>query len=94
MVLEVAQFQITPGSEDAFAQAYATAVEHVAATPGFRSARLVRGVESPSQFVLLVEWESVEAHEVFRGGDGFGAWRAAIGPHFAAPPHVEHYRDV
>ncbi len=94
MVLEVARFAITPGSEDAFAAAYAEAVPLVSATPGFGSARMLRGVESPSRFVLLVEWDSVAAHEDFRGSDRFGAWRALIGPHFAAPPEVEHFTDV
>ena len=47
---------------------------------------MTQGIESPSRFVLLVEWDSVEAHEQnFRGTDRFTAWRAAIGPHFAAP---------
>lgn len=94
MVLEVARFEITPGSEDAFAAAYGEAVSLVAGTPGFRSARLLRGVESPSRFVLLVEWDSVAAHEEFRASDRFGGWRALIGPHFAAPPEVEHFTDV
>lgn len=94
MVLEVAQLSITPGSEEAFVAAYAEAVPQVAATPGFRSARMTRGVESPSSFVLLIEWDSVEAHEVFRASERFAAWRALIGPHFAAPPHVEHFADV
>ncbi len=94
MVLEIAQFAITPGSEDAFAAAYAEAAALVDQTPGFRSRRMVRGVESPSRFVLLVEWDSVEAHLAFRGSDRFPAWRALIGPHFAAPPDVEHWSDL
>jgi quinol monooxygenase YgiN len=56
---------------------------------------MTRGIESPSRFVLLVEWDSVAAHEDnFRGTDRFVDWRAAIGPFFAAPPHVEHVSDV
>jgi len=94
MVLEVARFSVTPGSEDAFAAAYAQAVPLVTVTPGCRSARLLLGVESPSSFVLLVEWDSVAAHEVFRASERFGAWRAVVGPHFAGPPEVEHYTDV
>lgn len=94
MVLEVAQFAVVPGSEDAFAAAYRSAVGLLAETPGFGSARMLRGVESPSAFVLLVEWESVQAHEVFRASERFPAWRALIGPHFAAPPQVEHFTDV
>jgi len=95
MVLEIAQFEIIPGQEDAFAAAYAQARPLLEATDGFRSVRMTRGVESPSRFVLLVEWETVAAHEEnFRGSERFGQWRALIGPHFAAPPAVEHFADL
>jgi heme-degrading monooxygenase HmoA len=95
MVLEVASIDVQPGSEDAFASAYRGARAIVAGTPGCLSIRMTRGVESPSRFVLLVEWETVEAHsQNFRGTARFTAWRAAIGPFFAQSPHVEHFTDV
>lgn len=88
-------FDIVPGREEEFAKAYAGAKHLVAATEGCGTVRMTRGVESPSRFVLLIEWDSVEAHEVgFRASDRFPAWRAAIGPYFASPPVVEHYADV
>lgn len=93
MVVEVARFAIVPGSEQAFAGAYAEAVPLLLQTPGCRSARMLRGVESPSAFVLLVEWDSVEHHQGFRDSDRFPRWRALIGPHFASPPHVEHFAE-
>lgn len=95
MILEVAEIKITPGQEDAFKAAYRTAREHVAVSPGLRSIRMTQGVENPSRFVLLIEWDSVEAHEQgFRETDRFPKWRAAIGPYFAQPPFVEHVEDV
>jgi quinol monooxygenase YgiN len=95
MILEVADIDVRPGSEDEFTTAYLGARETLVSTPGCRSARMTRGIESPSRFVLLVEWDSVEAHEDnFRGTDRFSAWRAAIGPFFAGPPRVEHVRDL
>jgi heme-degrading monooxygenase HmoA len=95
MVLEVGDIRVQPGAEDDFVAAYRSVREVLATTPGCRSVRMTRGVESPSRFVLLVEWESVAAHEQnFRGTDRFATWRAAIGPHFAAPPSVEHAVDV
>lgn len=94
MVLEVALIDVQPGSEDAFAQAYAQAAPLVAQTPGCRSMRMTRGIETPTRFVLLVEWDAVEAHEQFRSSERFAGWRALIGPHFAGPPHVEHFRDL
>jgi heme-degrading monooxygenase HmoA len=95
VVTEIAVLEITPGSEEAFADAYRKVRHEVAETEGCRSVRLTRGVESPSRFVLLVDWDSVEAHEGnFRASDRFGRWRAAIGPHFARPPQVGHYVDI
>jgi heme-degrading monooxygenase HmoA len=95
MVLEVATITVLPGAEKAFVASYREARAVLVGTDGCRSVRMTRGVESPSTFVLLVEWDSVEAHEQnFRQSERFTAWRNAIGPHFAGPPHVEHYEDV
>jgi heme-degrading monooxygenase HmoA len=95
MVLEVADIEVRPGEEEQFVAAYRSARSALSETPGCRSVRMTRGIESPSRFVLLVEWDSVEAHEEnFRGTERFARWRAAIGPHFAAPPRVEHVADV
>ncbi|GAB3862647.1 hypothetical protein GCM10029963_69360 [Micromonospora andamanensis] len=95
MVLEVALIDVIPGHEEAFAAAYAQGHPLLAGTPGCRSVRMTRGLESPSRFVLLVEWDSVEAHEQnFRATERFAGWRELIGPHFAAPPRVEHFVDV
>jgi heme-degrading monooxygenase HmoA len=95
MVLEIALIDIRPGQEDDFAKAYAKAHHLVATTPGCRSVRMTRGIESPSRFVLLVEWDSVEAHlETFRGSDRFTRWRGLIGEYFAAAPVVEHFTDI
>lgn len=95
MVLEVAVFEINEGREDDFAEAYAQARPIIAEADGCRSVRMTRGVESPSRFVLLVEWDTLEAHTVgFRGSERFTRWRAAIGSFWSAPPVVEHYLDV
>jgi heme-degrading monooxygenase HmoA len=94
MVIEIAQFDVNPGEETQFAAAYQQARHLISAARGSHSIRMTRGVESPSRFVLLVEWESVAAHEDFRSSDAFPQWRALIGPHFASPPQVEHFVDV
>jgi heme-degrading monooxygenase HmoA len=95
MILEVAVIEVVPGAERDFADAYRGIRPVLTSTPGCRSARMTRGVESPSRFVLLVEWDSVEAHEQeFRSTDRFAKWRAAIGPFFASPPDVQHVEDI
>ena len=95
MVLEVALIDVIPGQEDEFAASYRLGHPLLASSPGCRSVRMTRGIESPSRFVLLVEWDSVEAHdENFRQTERFTKWREFIGPHFAKPPVVEHFADV
>lgn len=94
MVLEVATIDVRPGEEAAFEAAYRKVRHAVAEAPGCHSMRAMRGVESPSRFVLLVEWDSVAVHEEFRASERFGVWRGGISPHFAKPPHVEHVTDL
>ena len=93
MVLEVALFDVT--DPDGFAAAYRGVHPIIAGAPGARSVRMTAGIESATRFVLLVEWDSVEAHDQnFRETERFTAWRAAIGPFFANPPLVEHFSET
>ena len=95
MVLEIADFAVLPGKEDEFVAAVREALAYVTDTPGCRSARVTRGVESPSRFVLLIEWDSLEAHSVgFRESENFPRWRSVVGPFFDGAPRVEHFDDV
>jgi heme-degrading monooxygenase HmoA len=95
MVLEVGDIEIVAGREEDFLSAYREVRDVLRTTPGCRSVRMTRSIETPTRFVLLVVWDDVEAHEQnFRGTDRFSQWRAAIGGYFARPPHVEHVQDV
>ena len=95
MVLEVALIDVTPGAEAQFPAAYAAGREALAGSSGLLSIRMTQGVETPTRFVLLVEWDSVEAHDAnFRATERFASWRGLIGPYFAGPPRVEHFTDV
>jgi heme-degrading monooxygenase HmoA len=95
MVLEVALIDVFPGQEEEFAAAYRLARPILATTAGCRSVRMTSGIESPTRFVLLVEWDTVQAHIAnFRESERFARWRELIGPFFASPPVVEHFTDV
>ena len=94
MVLEVALFDVTAGSEQDFRSGYGRARSALASSPGLRSIRMTQGIETPSRFVLLVEWDSVAAHQAFRDSDRYPTWRAGIAEYFAEQPRVEHFADV
>ena len=92
MILERAIFAIQPGTEQDFEVAMEQAKEVVAQARGFRSLTLQRGIEQPSSYLLLIEWDSVEDHmQGFRESELFARWRELIGTYFAAAPEVEHY---
>ncbi len=54
-----------------------------------------RCVERPSGFLLLVEWETVEAHtRGFRSSEAYQAWRALLHHFYDPAPVVEHFETV
>ena len=95
MITEHALLEVIAGQEDAFVEAMNKAKDLIAASPGFVSLRVERGVERPGCFLLLVEWERLEDHtEGFRGSAAYQEWRAAL-HHFYDPfPLVEHFEKA
>jgi heme-degrading monooxygenase HmoA len=94
-VTEHALLSVRAGQEGAFETAFAEARAIIASMPGFISLRLERGIESPSSYLLLVEWQTVEHHEVgFRQSAEYQQWRELL-HHFYEPfPVVEHFRQL
>lgn len=95
MVLEHPLLPVVPGREDEFEKAFTEAKQIIASSPGFLGLSLSRGVERPSEYLLLVEWESVEAHEVgFRSSPADNRWRALLHEFYEPFPVVSHFALV
>jgi heme-degrading monooxygenase HmoA len=96
MVLELAEIRIPPGTQGEFDAAIAHGLDSVLSkSPGYRAHQVHRGVESPERYVLMVWWDTLEAHTVgFRASPLFAQWRAIVSPFFAEPPRVEHFTAV
>ena len=92
MVLEHAPLSVIPGREVEFEAAFAEAKTIISSMQGFRTLRLLRCIERPNGYVLLVEWDTLEHHtEGFRGSPEYQRWRELL-HHFYDPfPTVEHY---
>jgi heme-degrading monooxygenase HmoA len=95
MILETAMLDVRPGQEEAFEGAFAEASSIISAMPGYLGHELLRGIEQPSRYVLLVRWETLEDHTVgFRGSPEYQEWKALL-HHFYDPfPTVEHFTPV
>ncbi len=95
MILEIAQIDVKPGMEQEFEASVAKAVPVFRRAKGCSSVKLMRSVEKPSRYRLFVRWQTLENHTVdFRGSPDFQEWRNLVGHCFAAPPEVEHQREV
>jgi heme-degrading monooxygenase HmoA len=95
VILEAAPLQGKPGRSEAFEAAFREAQAIIASMPGYLSHELQRCIEREGQYLLLVRWESVEAHEVgFRKSPEYQRWRDLL-HHFYDPfPTVLHYEQV
>jgi heme-degrading monooxygenase HmoA len=95
VITEHALLPVIPGQEAEFIETMDRAKTIIAASPGFVSLRVGRCLERPSNFLLLVEWETLEAHtEAFRNSDAYQEWRSLL-HHFYDPfPVVEHFETV
>lgn len=95
MILEAAPLKIRPGQSAAFEAAFAQAQRIIASMPGYLSHELQKCLERPDEYLLLVRWETLEAHEVgFRGSAQYQEWKKLL-HHFYEPfPVVSHYLPV
>jgi hypothetical protein len=66
-VLVINRFVVDEQQAGDFVQRAHTALAALAARPGYRSGRLTRALDDPSQWCLVTEWESV------------GTYRRALG---------------
>jgi heme-degrading monooxygenase HmoA len=95
MILEHAILPVKPGMEADFEAAIERAMPIIRRQPGCRRAEVSRCVEQPSAYLLLAEWDSVEAHEEgFRLSADYQEWRALL-HHFYDPfPTVRHFTGL
>lgn len=94
MVIERAELEIKAGEEEAFEAAVKDAIGYLKDAAGSQKVTLGRGVESPSKYVLLIEWDAVDSHIEFTKTEEFGKFGGAVGGFFAGPPAMEHFAPV
>ncbi len=95
MITEMAELLIKAGTDQQFESAVALAAPLFKRARGCRSMRVERGIEHPDTYLLVVEWDTLEDHEVhFRQSADFQEWRRLVGEYFSAPPKVVHTRTA
>jgi heme-degrading monooxygenase HmoA len=92
MILEIATIQIKKDTSAAFEQKLSEAQHVVSQAKGYLSHEFQKCIEHENRYVLLIRWETLEAHTIdFRGSALFVTWRGLIGSFFDGAPIVEHF---
>ena len=92
MILEHVILPVRADRSAEFEEAFAEARLLVEASAGFRGLSLTRGVEHPETYLLLIEWDSLDAHETgFRGSPAYVRWSELLHKFYDPFPTVTHF---
>lgn len=91
-VLEIATLNVVDGKGTEFESVFELAIPLISSIAGYLKHELNRCIENPNQYVLLVWWESLEAHTIgFRQSEEYQQWKELL-HHFYEPDFtVFHY---
>lgn len=86
---------IQPGQSQDFEASFRQASAIIASMKGYVSHELLKCIEEKDQYLLLVQWESLQDHTVgFRGSAEYQEWKRLL-HHFYDPfPVVEHFESI
>ena len=95
MILEAVLLNVKPGLEVDFEKKFKQASTIISSMNGYLSHELYRCIEVEGKYLLLVRWETLEAHTVgFRNSVEYQHWKKML-HHFYEPfPIVEHFEQV
>ncbi|TVZ55980.1 heme-degrading monooxygenase HmoA [Lutibacter sp. Hel_I_33_5] len=93
MILEVAILNIKEGLSNDFEANFQKAKSIISSMKGYISHELKKCIEEENKYILLVNWETLEDHEIgFRKSEEYKEWKKLL-HHFYEPfPTVEHYK--
>jgi heme-degrading monooxygenase HmoA len=93
MMLEHVVLSVTPGREEEFEVSARTALPLLDSAAGCFGGEFRREEEDPSKYLLLIRWESIEAHMAWRETEDFELWRGRTHPFYAERPTVTHFHE-
>jgi heme-degrading monooxygenase HmoA len=95
LILEIATLDIWPDLAPNFKSAFLSAEPSISSVQGYISHELQHCIENSNRYVLLVYWETLEAHTIgFRESPQYEDWKKLL-HHFYEPfPSVEHFELI
>ena len=95
MVVEYIRYRVPAARHREFEDAYAQARAALDDSPHCLAYEVSHGIEESDNYVVRIEWDSVEGHEQgFRRSPGFEAFFAAVKPFFEQIEEMRHYEPT
>jgi len=95
MATEIIRYRIKAENVGAFEEVYQKAAANLRNSKHCLGYRLLRGHEEPENWILTIEWDSVEGHEQgFRKEPGFREFFALVKPFFNEIQEMKHYEST
>lgn len=93
MIVEYIRYTIPPDRAQAFGAAYRDARLALDESPHCLGYELSQGLEEPENWILRIEWDSLDGHEQgFRASPAFQRFFSAVRPFFDDIREMKHYR--
>jgi heme-degrading monooxygenase HmoA len=93
MMLEHVVVAVTPGREEEFEASAREALPLLDVAAGCFGGEFRRQAEDETLYLLLIRWESIEAHMAWRETDDFQRWRDLTHPFYVERPTVTHFHE-
>ncbi|NRD19326.1 antibiotic biosynthesis monooxygenase [Winogradskyella eckloniae] len=95
MILEVAILNIKDNLEKQFEIDFLKAGQYISSIKGYKSHSIKKCIEKKNKYILLVNWETIEDHNIgFRSSEAYKKWKALLHHYYDPFPSVEHYETV
>ena len=92
MVIEYIRYQVPHSGHAEFLEAYRSAGDELKASSHCKRYEISQGVEEPDNFIVRIEWDSLEGHEKgFRTSPQFAPFFAKVKPFFSNIREMKHY---
>ena len=95
MVVEYIRYRVPAVEHAGFIAAYRSAGADLAASSECLRYEVTQGVEEPDNFIVRIEWDSIEGHERgFRQGPHFAPFFAKVKRFFSNIQEMKHYTTL
>lgn len=95
MIYEIALLPLKTDQIDSFKRAFSEVTHLLSRAKGYHGHRLMQGVETPSHFTLIVQWQTLEDHtQGFEPSNDHQVFMMGLQEYLAGEPVVYHVRTA